>query len=234
MKAVLAKIISAPVIGIGTYFLLNIIQPDENVSRMAGIAVWMALWWMLEAVPMAVTALLPVFLFPLGGILNSNEIARLYMNDVLMLFMGGFFVALAMEKWNLHKRIALHIIKVIGTDLHKILFGLMLATYLLSMWVSNTATVLMMLPTILAIITRIEGVAGIKNTRSGIAMLLGLAYAASIGGLATLVGTPTNLIFVSQFKALYPDQAPVTFLQWSLFGIPFSFTLLILCYLLLV
>src|SRR4029077_7511781 len=110
-----------------------------------------------------------------------------------------------------HRRIALRIIKLIGTDLHKILLGLMLATYLISMWVSNTATTLMMLPTTMAVITRVEELTGRKNTKAGVAMLLGLAYAASIGGLATLVGTPTNLIFVNQYKALFPDAAPVSF-----------------------
>lgn len=234
MKSVIAKILSGPLAAVATYFLLKQIQPDEIVSRMGGIAVWMALWWMLESVPMAVTSLLPVFLFPFAGILSTEKVAPLYMNDVLMLFMGGFLVAFAMEKWNLHRRIALRIIQFIGTDLHKILFGLMLATYAISMWVSNTATTLMMLPTTMAIITRIEEVTGRKNTKAGVAMLLGIAYAASIGGLATLVGTPTNLVFVSQFKALFPNEAPVSFLQWSLYGIPFSFSLLLLCYFLLV
>lgn len=218
---------------VACWALLHNLQPDGNVARMGGIAAWMATWWMLEAVPMAVTSLLPVFLFPLLGILHADAVAPLYMNDVLMLFMGGFLIALAMERWNLHRRIALRIIEVIGTDAHKILFGLMLATYILSMWVSNTATTLMMLPTTLAIIARMEEASGRKNTKAGVAMLLGIAYAASIGGLATLVGTPTNLVFVSQYKALFPDAAPVSFLQWSLFGIPFSFILLLFCYFLL-
>src|SRR5688572_18363806 len=100
MKAALVKILSGPVGAIAIYFLLKQIQPDEIVSRMGGIAVWMALWWMLESVPMAVTSLLPVFLFPFAGILSTEKVAPLYMNDVLMLFMGGFLVAFAMEKWN--------------------------------------------------------------------------------------------------------------------------------------
>ncbi|HXH19159.1 MAG TPA: SLC13 family permease, partial [Chitinophagales bacterium] len=122
----------------------------------------------------------------------------------------------------------------IGSDYHKILFGLMLATYLISMWVSNTATTMMMLPTTLAVIARIEELTGQRNNKIGVAMLLGIAYAASIGGTATLVGTPPNLIFLSQFKAAFPYDAPVSFLQWSLFGIPFSFGYLLICYILLV
>lgn len=234
MKTAHLKIISGPLVAFSVYFLLHQIQPDKNIAGMAGIAIWMALWWMLEAVPMAVTSLLPVFLFPLAGIMSTEAAAPLYMNDVLLLFIGGFLIAFAMEKWNLHRRIALRIIDFIGTDLHKILFGLMLSTYAISMWVSNTATTLMMLPTTLAIITRIEEATGRKHTRAGTAMLLGIAYAASIGGLGTLVGTPTNLVFLSQHKALFPDAAPVGFLQWALFGIPFSFSFLLLCYFLLV
>lgn len=234
MKPALVKILSGPFLAAAAYFLLNQFQPDELVACMGGIAVWMALWWMLEAVPVAITSLLPVFLFPATGILTADKVAPLYMNDVLMLFIGGFLVAFAMEKWNLHRRIALRIIQYIGTDLHNILFGLMLATYVISMWVSNTATTMMMLPTTMAVITRIEEATKQKNTKAGVAMLLGIAYAASIGGLATLVGTPTNLVFVSQFKAIFPDETPVSFLQWSLFGIPFSFVLLLLCYFLLV
>lgn len=109
----------------------------------------------------------------------------------------------------------------------------MLATYVISMWVSNTATTLMMVPTTLAIITRIEEITGERNNKTGVAMLLGIAYAASIGGTATLVGTPPNMIFLSQFKAAFPDASPVGFLQWSLFGIPFSLCYPVMCYFLL-
>jgi len=227
------KIIAGPLLGAGCYLLLKSLQPDENVSRMAGITVWMALWWILESVPIAVTSLLPVFLFPIAGLMSTDKIAPFYMNDVLMLFIGGFLIAFAMERWHLHRRIALRIISLIGTDEHKILFGLMLATYLISMWVSNTATTLMMMPTTMAVIARIEEMTWQPNNKVGVALLLGIAYAASIGGTATLVGTPPNMIFLSQFKAAFPDAAPVSFLQWSLFGIPFSFGYLLICYLLL-
>ncbi len=227
------KILSGPLACALCYFMLQSAQPDENVSRMGGIAAWMAVWWMLEPVPMAVTSLLPVFLFPLAGLMSTEQIAPYYMNDVMMLFIGGFLIAFAMEKWNLHRRMALRIICTIGSDFHKILLGLMLATYAISMWVSNTATTLMMMPTTLAIIARIEEITGERNNKIGVAMLLGIAYAASIGGTATLVGTPPNMIFLSQFKAAFPDAAPVGFLQWSLFGIPFSFGYLIICYFLL-
>lgn len=228
------KIVAGPLAATACYLALHLVQPLESVSRMGGIAAWMALWWMLEAVPMAVTSLLPVFLFPLAGLMSTEQIAPYYMNDVMMLFIGGFLVAFAMERWHLHRRIALTVICRIGTDFHKMLFGLMLATYGVSMWVSNTATTLMMMPTTLAVIARVEEITGQRNNNIGVAMLLGIAYSASIGGLATLVGTPPNMIFLSQFKAAFPDAAPVSFLQWSLFGIPFSFGYLIICYFILV
>ncbi len=228
------KILSGPLLAAVIYFLLDSVQKEESIASMGGIAAWMAAWWMFEAVPMAVTSLLPIFLFPLMGIMSTSAIAPFYMNDVLMLFMGGFLVAFAMERWNLHRRIALRIIALIGSDIHRILLGLMLATYVLSMWVSNTATTLMMMPTTMAVITRIEELTNEPNNKFGIAALLGIAYAASIGGMATLVGTPPNMVFLSQFKTAFPDQPSVNFLQWSLFGIPLSFGFLVICYFLLI
>lgn len=227
----LLAILSGPVSALLGYFVMyHVVGADPTVSRMMGVALWMACWWILEAVPLAVTSLLPIFLFPLGKIMGTKEVAPMYMNHVLFLFVGGFIMAFAMEKWNLHKRIALRIILWIGTDVTRILLGLMLASYILSMWISNTATTMMMIPTTLAVIVKVEQMLGGQKSRIGIGMLLGIAYAASIGGTATLVGTPPNLIFLTHYTATFPEGAPISFLQWFSFGFPISLTFLFIAY----
>ncbi|GIV34405.1 MAG: SLC13 family permease [Chitinophagales bacterium] len=228
------KIIAGPLMAGTAYVMLSRVQPVESVARMGGIAAWMAVWWIFESVPIAVTSLLPVFLYPFTGIMSTREVAPHYMNEVLMLFIGGFLVAFAMERWGLHRRVALGIIYFIGNEPQKILLGLMLATYVLSMWVSNTATTLMMLPTALAVIYRMEEITGLRDNPFGVATMLGIAYAASIGGMATLVGTPPNMIFLSQYATAFPDLPAVSFLQWSLFALPMSAGFLLCCYFLLV
>ncbi len=233
MKTKLLKILSGPGISVAIYFLLRQIQSEENVARMGAIAGWMAVWWIFEAVPLAVTAMLPIFLYPFGNIMGTREVAPLYMNDVLFLFVGGFTMAFAMEKWNLHKRIALKIITSIGADPPRILMGLMLASYLLSMWLSNTSTTLMMIPPTLAVIAHMDKLYPEHSRKATIGMLLGIAYASSIGGTATLVGTPPNLIFLSHFSATFPDEPPVSFLQWFMMGLPLSFVFLVAAYFLL-
>jgi len=152
------------------------------------------------------------------------------MNDVLMLFIGGFILAFAMEKWDLHRRIALRTILLIGTDLKMIMLGMMVATYLLSMWLSNTATTMMMIPTTLAVVAKMREMLGDKATPVAKAMLLGIAYAASIGGVATLIGSPPNLIFATQYTAAFPDRPSVSFLQWFAIGLPLSAAMLAVCY----
>lgn len=223
------KISAGPVAAALGYLLMANIQSDPLVAKMAGVALWMAVWWIFESVPLPVTSMLPVFLFPLAGIMNTEDVAPLYMNHVLFLFVGGFIIAFAMERWNLHRRIALWIIKTIGSDSGKILLGLMTASYLLSMWISNTATTMMMIPTTLAVISKIEETTA-TNSKVSVGLLLGIAYAASIGGTATLVGTPPNLIFLTHYEATFPGNGTISFLQWFLVGFPLSFIFLWLAY----
>ncbi len=199
---------------------------------MAGTA-WIAIWWITEPIPIAATSLLPVVLFPLSGALDIKETTTTYYSPMIMLFMGGFIIALAMEKWNLHQRIALTIIKVIGTNSRKIILGFMIATMFLSMWISNTATALMMLPIAVAIAKKIGDLqSGNKNEdleKFHKALMLSIAYAASIGGMATLIGTPTNAIFSAMALELYGQE--ITFAEWFGLGLPISIICLFLSWL---
>lgn len=218
--------------------VLIFFNPDPSnpaLGRVAAIVVLMAVWWISEALPLAVTSFIPMVLFPLWGIQSSETTASAYMNSVIFLYIGGCFIAVAMEKWNLHKRISLLIIDKIGTDPQKLILGFMTATTLLSMWISNTATAVMMLPIGIALIKKIEEefeeAAARKIT---IALLLGIAYGASIGGIGTLIGSPTNLVFIKQYSSGFPNAAPFTFSQWIVFGVPISLMMLLLSWFFLV
>ena len=170
-------------------------EPDNpQVGKMAAIAALMAILWITEAVPLATTALIPVIALPFFGILSSADAAKTYVSSIVFLFIGGFLIALSMQRWNLHRRIALTIIAAIGRRADHMVFGFMAASAFLSMWISNTATAVMMLPIGLAIVSKIEEEFGeTKSHRLTLALMLGIAYGCSIGGVATLVGTPTNL-----------------------------------------
>jgi len=204
--------------------------------KTAAVACVMALFWITEAIPIAVTALLPLIFFPLLGILDIKKTAAPYANPIIFLFMGGFIIAQGMQRWNLHKRMALSIIRIIGMKPKSIIAGFMIATAFLSMWVSNTATTLMMLPIGLSII-EIAGKSGdsLKNSREfnsfSIALLLGIAYAASIGGLGTLIGTPPNALLAAFMYENYHFQ--IGFAQWMLVGIPIVLTGLPLAFIIL-
>lgn len=227
--------ISAPFVGriLGPILFAVIIlflEPKEmNSDALAMLAVtaWVATWWVTEAIPIAATSLLPLILLPLLGALSIADTAKSYSHPMVLLYMGGFMIAMAIEKWNLHKRIALHIIKLIGENIRLIILGFMIATGFLSMWISNTATSLMMLPIAIAVSSQLSG--SMENHKTdnkiGKAILLGVAYSASIGGLATLIGTPTNIILASIIKEIY--QYEITFNQWMLFGLPISIILLL-------
>ncbi len=189
---------------------------------------WIALWWITEAVPIAVTALLPIILFPLTGALDLSTTTASYGHKYIFLYMGGFILAIAIEKWNLHKRIALHIIKLIGTNVKKIILGFMVATAFLSMWISNTATSVMMLPIGMSIVSQLKDdrrTAKDENEIFGKALMLSIAYSASIGGIATLIGTPPNLVFAGYIQEVY--NIDISFFQWLKFGLPISIVLLI-------
>ncbi|MGD2035341.1 MAG: SLC13 family permease, partial [Bacteroidales bacterium] len=194
----------------------------------AACAVLMAVTWISEAIPLAATALIPVVLFPLFGILDAKKVALTYADPNVFLFMGGFMIAMAMQRHNLHKRIALNIIRIIGTSAKKIVLGFMLATGFLSMWISNTATAMMMLPIGLAIIDHAYELEtennrtkpARENFRFGIALMLGIAYSASIGGIGTIIGTPPNIIFAGISGSMFPDMPQIGFTEWMIIGIP--------------
>jgi sodium-dependent dicarboxylate transporter 2/3/5 len=196
---------------------------NPQVTLTLAVALLMAIWWITEVVPLAVTSLLPVVLFPLLGIMDGKDVSSAYFNHVIFLFIGGFLIALAMQKWDLHKRIALKILMFTGVSPGRILLGFMLATSFLSMWISNTATTMMMVPILISIISKLEEIIGEKAIkRYSIGLLLGVAYSASIGGIATLVGTPPNLSFARIFQIMFPGAPEVSFAQWFLFAFPVS------------
>ncbi len=212
----------------------NIDPQKPQLTYMLAIAILMAVWWLTEAVPIAVTSLLPLFMFPLFGIMDGKTTASWYTNDIIFLFLGGFIVALAMQKWNLHKRLAIKIVKVFGVSQGKILIGFMSASAFLSMWMSNTATTMMMVPIVMSVVIQLEEVAGkdsVGNYATG--LFLGLAYAASIGGTATLVGTPPNLVFAQIFKITFPQGPEISFSDWMIFALPTSIIMFFIAFVIL-
>ncbi len=219
-------LLSGPAAAAVVFFLVQ--RYGELPARMAGVVVWMAVWWITEAVPLAVTALLPIVLFPLLGITDLPKVAGYYGRDVIFLFLGGFLLALGIERSGLHKRIALHIVHRVGASPSRLILGSLLATGLLSMWINSTAAVLVMLPIGLSLLSAAPG-----HERLGAALALAVGYGATIGGMATPVGTPPNLVFMEQWKQLFPERAPIGFGQWMLFGVPYATLYLLLTWLLL-
>ena len=203
---------------------------DSAISILASTA-WVAVWWITEAISIPVTALLPIILFPLSGGLSLSETTASYGHKYIFLFLGGFILAIAIEKWNLHKRIALNIIKIVGTNVNRIILGFMVATASLSMWISNTATAVMILPVGIAIVLQLQDNPNTKvneNLIFGKALMLAIAYSASIGGMATLIGTPPNLVLAGVVESTYNTE--ISFSQWFMFGFPLSIILLVLCW----
>lgn len=217
-----------PILAVAVLFLD--LQPGSPaVTRCAAAAVWMAVWWLTEAIPIPVTALLPVVLFPALGILSGKATAGQYFNSVIFLFIGGFIIALAMQRWGLHKRIALKIILLIGISPKRIILGFMAATFFLSMWISNTATTMMIVPMAMAIIIKMkESFASEKISKFAVGLLIAIAYSASIGGTATLIGTPPNLAFCRILAITFPDALEISFARWMLFALPFAVTFFII------
>ncbi|MGM7702608.1 SLC13 family permease [Pseudalkalibacillus sp. Hm43] len=205
--------------------------PQEGLAILAS-TIWIATWWITEAIPIPATSLLPLILFPLTGGLSGDLTASSYGDNTIFLFMGGFLIALSMQKWNLHKRIALFIISAIGTSTERIILGFMVATGFLSMWISNTATSMMMVPIGMAVIFQVseqlkkEGKedTAVHKFNFGKAIMLGIAYSASIGGLATLIGTPPNTIFAAVVQETYGIE--ISFARWMLFGVPIVIVML--------
>ncbi len=193
---------------------------DNDQALMVGIVLWMLSWWITEVVPIAVTALLPMILFPLLGIMELRDTTINYANPVIYLFFGGFVLGLAIEKWGLHKRIALNIMNLAGEKPSRVILGCMLATSLLSMWISNTATTVMMLPIGMSVVAllkdKMDNGAGAKNF--ALTLMLGIAYAANIGGITTLIGTPPNLVLASIVDE--SGLEPLGFSEWLFFALP--------------
>ena len=234
MRSQWLKMASGPVLALLIVILIWQQVPNQKTAFMAGIAVWMAVWWIFEALPLAVTALLPIVLYPTFGIMGTKDIAPSYMNDIIFLFIGGFLLAFAIEQWQLHKRIASRIMNLTGQSPARIILGIMLTTFLLSMWISNTATTIMMIAPATAIIASLDlGKNDVGKRKFAIALLLGIAYSASLGGMATLIGTPPNLIFAKQYEIAFPDAAPISFSQWFIFAFPVSLIFLFIVYQLL-
>ncbi len=213
----------APILAFYLIFFVELDANNSAITNTLAVALWMALWWVAEIVPLAITSLLPIVLFPLLGIMNGKMVSSTYFNHVIFLFIGGFLVALAIQKWNLHQRIALTILKVVGLSPAKILFGFMFATAFLSMWISNTATTMMMVPILLSITVKLEEINGKQKTsKFAVGLLLATAYSASVGGLATLIGTPPNLSFSRIFDIYFPNAPEISFVDWFSFAFPIS------------
>jgi sodium-dependent dicarboxylate transporter 2/3/5 len=225
-----AALFSGPLL----FFIFVLLPVPEGMTTAAqitgGITVWIAVWWIAEPVNSAVTALLPLVLFPLTGVMPLKNISSEYGNEIIFLFMAGFFIGKTIEKWNLHRRIALSLVLWLGTNPSKMVLGFMVATAFVSMWISNTATAVMMTPVAIAVGSKMG-----SDTPLGAnfnkALLLGVGYACSIGGLATMIGTPTNAIFIAFAQAKFGET--VSFWKWFMFGFPFATVLLLICWQLL-
>lgn len=225
------------------FFLILLLVPAPagvpiEAWKVIAMAAFMLVWWVTEAVPLAVTALLPLILLPIMGISSTREAAAPYANPVVFLFMGGFMIALAMEKWDLHRRIALNIVRLTGTNANGIILGFLLATATISMWISNTATTVMMLPIATSVIALLS-----KNSKNkdisergiryfALGMMLAIAYGANIGGTATIIGTPPNVVFAGFMRETFDYE--VSFAKWMLMAMPFTLLMLIITYLLIV
>ncbi|GAA0720410.1 DASS family sodium-coupled anion symporter [Aquimarina litoralis] len=202
---------------------LPFVMVSEIADNVISVAVWMIVWWITEAVSISVTALIPLILFPLVGILDLKTVSQSYGSPIVFLFFGGFVMALALEKVNLHKRIALSIVKITGTSPNRVILGFMIATAFMSMWISNTACTVVMLPIALSVIHLLindeDGFT--KNDRNfALSIMLGIAFSANVGGVATIIGTPPNSVLVGFLENEY--QIEISFLNWMLLAFPFS------------
>jgi sodium-dependent dicarboxylate transporter 2/3/5 len=226
-------------------FILMLLAPtpagmEVVAQKMAAVALLMATWWMCESIPIPATSLLPIALFPLMGIMHTKAATAPYASHLIFLFMGGFIIALSMQRWNLHRRIAMNIVRAVGFSPGRLIFGFMAATAVLSAFVSNTATTVMMMPIGLAIITHVieegkkEGLDkeidfSPEKFAFGLNLMLGIAYSASIGGMATLIGTPPNTVLAGYLQKTYGYE--ITFAAWLKVGVPLVVIMLPICWL---
>jgi sodium-dependent dicarboxylate transporter 2/3/5 len=228
------KLAAGPLAALCLLLWGNLDPTHPETTRMAALTIWVAIWWLTEATHIAVTALLPFFMMPMLGITDTKTVSAQYMDQVIFLFIGGFLLAFAIERWRLHERLSLRILSVLGSSPIHILAGLMFITFFISMWLSNTATVMMLLSATTSLIVQLDRHTEQASASIAKALLLGLAYAASIGGMATPVGTPTNMIFISYFEKTYPNEPSIDFMQWFLMSFPLALLLLAVCFALLV
>lgn len=215
-------LVLGPALFILFIFAIDLDPANPAVSRTAAAAILVAVWWITEALPIPATSLLPLVLFPFLGVMKGKAVASNYMNSSIFLFMGGFLIALTIERWNLHRRIALAILNLLGDRPRRLILGFMIATAFLSMWISNTATTMMMLPIGIAVAIKVEegSTDPVFRTRFPLALMLAIAYSASIGGIGTLIGTPPNLAFSRIYAISFKDAPPITFADWLLMALP--------------
>lgn len=236
MSAENPRSVSGHYIGIAVGLILafvmwafNPFQLDENARRVIAVAALMITWWITEALPMPVVALLPIVLFPLFKIATIKETTAPYANEVVFLFMGGFMIGLAIEKWNLHKRIALSIVKFTGTSGNRIILGFILATGLISMWISNTATTMMMFPIAISVINVMGNGKDAASMRNfSLCLMLAIAYSANFGGIATIIGTPPNVAYVSYISKKFNYE--ISFFDWAMVCLPIALILMFSLY----
>jgi solute carrier family 13 (sodium-dependent dicarboxylate transporter), member 2/3/5 len=235
------SIVLGPVAFLTVMFLFPVDGLPEQAKAVLAVTLWVAIWWVTEAVPIPVTSLLPIILFPMSGALSIGETSASYGHPMVFLYMGGFILALAIEKWNLHKRIALFTIASVGGRADRIILGFMLATFLLSMWISNTATTMMMLPIALAVAGQYgrtdaqQDASDKKIAKSvskhasfGLPLMLGIAYSASIGGISTLIGTPTNAMLAAVVRDIFDRE--INFAKWMTISLPIAIVLLFIAW----
>jgi solute carrier family 13 (sodium-dependent dicarboxylate transporter), member 2/3/5 len=219
--------------GLVFFFALFFFNPfglEEKAARVIAVAALMITWWITEAFPMPAVALVPIVLFPLLNIATTNAAAAPYGNEVIFLFMGGFMIGLAIEKWNLHKRIALSIVKVTGTSGNRIVLGFVMATGLISMWLSNTATTMMMFPIAISVIKVIGEGRSEKDMRNfSLCLMLAIAYSSNFGGVATIIGTPPNVAYVSYMNKRFGQE--ISFFDWMIVCLPIALLLMLSLYL---
>jgi len=220
-------------------FFILLGLPQELISEQAdaviAVAFWMVIWWVTEAVSISVTALLPLLLFPILKVMPIGDVGANYGSPIVFLFFGGFVMALALEKVNLHKRIALNIIRLTGTSANRVVLGFMIATAVLSMWISNTASTVVMLPIAMSVINLLINDADgftARDRNFALSVMLGIAFAANAGGIATVIGTPPNSVLIGLLENEY--QIEISFLKWMVIGFPFSIIMIAICYWVLV
>ena len=227
-------LILGPIVFLILFFLpYELLNPEAD--RVISVAAWMVIWWITECVSISITALIPLVIFPLVGIMDIKEVGPIYGSHIVWLFFGGFVMALALEKVNLHKRIALSIVKITGTTPDRIVLGFMLATAFLSMWISNTATTVVMLPIALSVISLLknddDGFTN-QDRKFALSLMLGIAFSANVGGVATIIGTPPNMVMIGFLEETYGSD--ISFAKWMMIGVPFSLLMLTIIYLVLV